>query len=830
MTWQARIEDAAKERRLVALVGAGPSMAAPANLPSWPGLLAEMATHMDGFQPTRAALMREETAAGRLLDAAELYADSDRVPPPERAKFFRNRFDTAASVVPESVRIIASLPCAHWVTTNFDNNLYHILKTDDVELVTRDRLSNAISLWNQKRFLVHLHGRALDYESLVYRRSQYHAIGRETGFRDLVKEMFTRDTVLAIGYSFGDPDISLVLEFIRSELSAAVRHGHVYLHPSDRPPPAQELLAACGFEFVTYDPANDHQELYAWLRRFASKPSASGPSTMPYTSTATSDQLALASIVNALSVRSTGARPDLVVSESLVLRALGGQILSRSQLIERVARLATSSIATAEKFVDMGLTALKADNRAREEASQIELTCAPSEVPTGLAVVVEAVETRLKSLRRVYASTDASRRSIRAVVSRVLVSQGMGIAKSLVNEDPPDMYNIERQLGAALAIEALDPALREPLREALLGVLADPSAEVSRELFSLAHSAFVLESVFLNPTDPLPATALNWIVFLDSNVMLRVMCPVSPQGATFGEVLRRLQLIGTPLRMLGPFIHEIIEHAQDELQRVKTADIRNIKQLEDYLAYLDAGLLSPLTLWWAATCRKSGFRGFEPFIDDVGFRSEQRLTARLKSYGVEVVGQDANARFDNSKRETLWDDLRQFRPGDQGTIAKRKLRRNEATQVLWLEMLRGNGQRGWFVSIDGQLRQALKVISRGDYAGYVVTPAAWAHLLSGLDWRDIEFSGFTEMMWSLPAPTLGDKLTELVLRRIVDSPLLASVEPEVLRDRVEAHFDDNRFAAPIQDDNQSQLMDIARQLVPKTADAVLDSFARGKGK
>jgi len=261
-----RVLDAVADDSLVILVGAGASMAPPCCLPGWAALLEKMAAHAAGFQETRAALIREEANAGNLLGAAEIYADDDRVPKVERAAFFRKLFDTKKEALPEIYKIAAAIPARHWMTTNFDNNLKHALAGADVEIVSNPSFAPILSLWTEKQFCLHLHGRAFDYESLVYKRSHYERIKDNAHYRELVKRMFLESMVLALGYSFSDPDFLHMVRYVAEDLAGAGGRAHVVLTADPGSLPG-DLLRSANFEIVRYRADDSHAECVELLRQ-----------------------------------------------------------------------------------------------------------------------------------------------------------------------------------------------------------------------------------------------------------------------------------------------------------------------------------------------------------------------------------------------------------------------------------------------------------------------------------------------------------------------------------------------------------------------------------
>jgi hypothetical protein len=225
---------------------------------------------------------------------------------------------------------------------------------------------------------------------------------------------------------------------------------------------------------------------------------------------------------------------------------------------------------------------------------------------------------------------------------------------------------------------------------------------------------------------------------------------------------------------------------------------------------------------------------FWDFAQKKMLSSSARLEQLLNNMGIHIEGYGITQVLDTSQRETLWDDLRKWK-GDH-SASGRRLRRNEATQVEWMVRLRTSGTRAWFLSIDGQLRRALLSLRRGYYAGFVMTPTAWAHQIADLHWGEIDLSGFSALMWSFPAKTVEERAQELVLRKLLtEHPEAVGLDPEWLRDRVEDLFSRGGLAASLpasiseeeaDPDEEAGFKTAIDNILPAAVSAILDQMGK----
>jgi hypothetical protein len=834
-----RLKEAVEKDRLVVVVGAGPSMEAPTHLPSWHEFVEKMCTFAQQFAVERAALMRAELQAGDLLAAADPFADHDRIPRSERARFFRQLFDSARPP-PEIYKTIASLPARHWITTNFDNNLRHAVESRvqesvaagvkyEVEVVSNNTLRPVLSLWNEKHFAVYINGRAMDYDSIVYSTPTYQRLQAQNDYRALLRRMFLESTCLFYGFSLTDPGFRETIRYVGRELGGASVGTHFAIAAGDRDD--DEDLRKANVVLVHCNDAHGARGALIQIGA-ALPPKASRPPTL----IARSQRDDFRDLVSVFMSVADPAR------QTTFQNAAGAVIVSiareapepQSAVVYRLSERVHAPYETANRMflaakgylIDKKLLIEEADNKFRRGA-------APKASGVSIDKVVSAVDARARSYRSGVKSSSHVKQAIRDVIAYVMLGQGMTLARAFANQDQPEAYALIPLIDDALREAVPDePQLVDPLRTSVLEVLSHPDAECSVVLFQLAHAAYAMESVFLNPLGVDLGRALSWRIYLDSNVGLRLLAPGDPQHRPLEELVRQCERVGAPLFMLFPFLEEMAGQVEVVRRTVQELGIKTLANLRNYAADLRPENRSPILNWYvAATASK--FEAFDDFSRRVGINSIPRIQKALEGLGIKIDGRNATRDLDTSTRETLWDALRQWRGGEK-TLSGRRLRRNEATQIEWLVRLRDAGTRSWFLSVDGRLRQALTFIFDGRYAGFVMTPTAWAHRMAELHWGELEMAGFTEMMWSLPEPTTSQRLEHAVLRRVLeDNPRARELDAEELRDRVERLFVGQTYVDGLDAienpvDQARAFEDVLKQIMPKAVAEILDEMGAEK--
>ena len=835
--WASAIEgvtSAAGRGELVVFVGTGPSTEAPAHLPDWPGLLERMATILDDRQPTRAAVLREEAAAGNYLKAADEFSNCAKLTKRERLDFVCSVFDLKKDALPPVYKLIASLPAAHWITTNFDPLLHFALQDQAPEVQaltnTDEALNSLLSLWSDKRFLLHLHGRAFESETLVLDSDSFRRLAERTRYRHLMERVFCNATVLFYGYSCADPDVREILRFVAEELSGATRSSH-YLLSSSQGVAQDGLLHAANVNVVRYSAENGHSAAKEFLREVASRTRHPGaPAVLP---TERAEELrSLAALFLAISGSHDRESSYAAASAAVIQGVATSETLLQTDLISRIAHFVHVPISTAARMMQSGLALLERKGLACRDGDQV-LVEALKGVQEAHAPFVDAVELRLRSHYSLYRSTDTSRVAIKGCVSHVMLAQGLTVARSFVNEDNVRAYDLEALVREAVRAAAnVSAEISAPLTQSICEIVREPDPQSAQALFGLAHAAYALENLFLNPVDRPLATTLHWKIFLDSNIVLRLLSPAARQGASFRELVDRLRRLGVPLALLWPFLEECVEHAQGAGRVLKAVGVRDESGLRDYLATLRRDEWSPVVEWFLGDVVSSGWKPFSTFLEESDLASTAKLASRLSRLGITCEEPTVRRVVDTSERETLWAELREWRR-DQSSKG-RTLRRNEASQVEWMVRLRADGTRAWFLSIDGQLRRALVSLRRGFYAGFVMTPTALAHSLTELRWGDVDLSGFTAMMWTLPSRTPVQRAEDLLMRQLLERADLSDLDADWLRDRVENEISRNGVVVLLasgepagpDEGQEADFVSTLQAIMPKSVDRLLDEIAR----
>lgn len=187
-------------------VGAGLSMAS--GLPSWKELVAPLRATMTDL-PNDQEFTPEQIAGWYEIDAGR----------PALVEHLRN---TLIDATPSPChRLLAGLPVDLFLTTNFDNLLEQSLDHPDV--IVNDVDFSALDD-PTKRQLIKIHGDFRDAASIVFTKSDYdHYLENRPAIAETIRLTLMRRTVLFIGYSFNDRNLTAILSQVGRRLGEMQR-------------------------------------------------------------------------------------------------------------------------------------------------------------------------------------------------------------------------------------------------------------------------------------------------------------------------------------------------------------------------------------------------------------------------------------------------------------------------------------------------------------------------------------------------------------------------------------------------------------------------------
>lgn len=273
ITLPAELIEAVRQRKCAVLVGAGLSQGA--GFPGWKQLLDGLITSAVKANELN---RRRGTELRKILDrpdhylmvAEDLYEALGRE---ELKKKIGEKFLDATIQPTEAHRAIVSLPFSLAITTNYDQLLeISYARANDGRQPSTYTYSEATdfadALWAKRFFLLKAHGDAARSTSLILSSKDYRQlVRRAAGYHALMSAIFTTHTVLFLGASLDDPEVTLLLEYLHDSFhGGGQRHFALVPTASFSNVVAKRWLRDFRVDCIRYQATSGHPEVHEFLR------------------------------------------------------------------------------------------------------------------------------------------------------------------------------------------------------------------------------------------------------------------------------------------------------------------------------------------------------------------------------------------------------------------------------------------------------------------------------------------------------------------------------------------------------------------------------------
>jgi len=271
-----RVIEAAKQRNLVPLVGAGISRQAGDAFPSWIELLKfmkERALAGEFITDAEAAEMEMLLASGKLLMVAEAIRTS--LPPDEYESILEEKFRPVGIKPAEIHTALFRLRPPLILTTNYDlllEDAYayefeqapNVYTYRDAPVVQRSLQTSRVT---ERPVIFKLHGSIDEPSELILSERDYRRlIYQQTGYRSLLSALFITHVVVMLGFSFSDRELMLLLETLRESLKHRNNPDFIFLPAgSAGRVEARRLREDFGIQVIPYEPSEGHPEVLQFI-------------------------------------------------------------------------------------------------------------------------------------------------------------------------------------------------------------------------------------------------------------------------------------------------------------------------------------------------------------------------------------------------------------------------------------------------------------------------------------------------------------------------------------------------------------------------------------
>lgn len=268
----------------VLFIGSGISVWS--GLPSWNGLIKELAIFLESFGED-AGLVRSEAQRGELLQAASY--GFDKLTKPQIGEFIRSVCHCGIAKPHDIHRKIISLGPRSFVTTNYDNLIEESLRQWLPDHYFRPPVTNRhltemaeVVHARANNFVFKPHGDAADSESIILTREQYRQLlpeGERHAALESLKMILATRPVVYLGFGLRDPDFLYMRDLLANTYKGGTR-DHFAIMADISEAENDYWKKNYGIHLINYstiereDGTRDHTALLGLLDSLLEKPSA----------------------------------------------------------------------------------------------------------------------------------------------------------------------------------------------------------------------------------------------------------------------------------------------------------------------------------------------------------------------------------------------------------------------------------------------------------------------------------------------------------------------------------------------------------------------------
>lgn len=262
-----------KEKRGGLFVGAGLSKGV--GLPDWYQLLEELIERVKVQIPKSddyAAQCKDllKSPANYLTLAQEL---REKLGTDEFNKYIRERFVDKRPEPNDVFKLLIELPYNFIITTNYDyliEDAYAFVYRRNAKVYTYQKpQAMADNVWNRYPFILKAHGDADEPDKIILSDKDYRSlIHNSIGYKSILQVLFTTSTILFLGTSLTDPELLLLLGFLRNAYhEGGPKHYALMNETQVKDIVAERWRKDYGINIITYDPIDKHIQVFEFLQQ-----------------------------------------------------------------------------------------------------------------------------------------------------------------------------------------------------------------------------------------------------------------------------------------------------------------------------------------------------------------------------------------------------------------------------------------------------------------------------------------------------------------------------------------------------------------------------------
>lgn len=741
---------------------AGAGVSARAKLPVWSSYLEYLAQVIEPKERLIADLIRKRINEDSFLLAAHYYKTCTEIPKGERyeklaAPFKSEKYD-AKNIYP-----LLHLPFTSIVTTNYDRALHDAYANINGKAALPIELDSSLksAFFLTDFFIARIHGRAELPETMILDEDDYKKLYQDAAYSDFLQSLFMQRRCVFLGFSFTDPAITRILNFIAERGVLPKKHFAVV------PESARSLIEQMSqrnIELVLYDSRDDHNVLWDGIDQARQLLTAGAMEvTQHQSSFETARRLLAVCYARAKMAEHSFALKNIIVQGIIIseiergttnVTDLPGRLQKYISLKQEEAAVLVSS--AIDVLVDKEICLCDGDDIVivNKMVDFEELSPAP--------ILVTSIINRLM-VREQYDVKPEIRIALKRIVEEVLIQRGFDLgaefAGARFSSDLDPSSTIQKAIERNLPTYWHDR--KSQIADAFLDLIRRPTHAEELLLAEVGRVSFGVEMVLQAGRSMMYQSSLPEMVYLDASVVLPAILPGHPYQRAYVQALDKLQQAleteGTAATILiaDVFLNEIVTHRRNAINLVAEFGLEDKEVLRRRIQYYGADSGNVFVGAYSSWIARNGTGTFERFLDEEApYVSEDSLTDFLKNMGIKVASTKPRSQEDTRLYELMKDRLLDgYERTEFGLVDRDRkalvLKKHEAAQVALLLGAIKEGRRAILVTADKLLRRVVKGLGIRELGDSLISHRNLVQLIDLLVGVPVDPSSLSRLLWTV---------------------------------------------------------------------------------
>lgn len=734
---------------------AGAGVSAKAGLPTWGGLIKRLAETCRSRDLNLYHAIVGSVDRNRLLPAATQLFTAD-VPVGDLHQSLEEilkHYDAA------QLQCLARLPFKYAVTTNYDRALHDAFAKENgsspPDFFYPDSSLGRIPYDQDFFYVARLHGRVETPESPVLTEEHYRILSATASYEDALRDLFTKQNLLFVGFSFLDPAIETALAKVARSVSAIQKGRHLALVPDDAPALLLREFSNRNITVVPYKADEKHTVLWKALCEVANgfKKTKIKPPVQPTDPFATTKRYLASCYARFKLARHMNSLRDTVI-EGIV----SNEIISKSGRLtatdiaktvsELLAIPSNESTKLAQKAIyslvrlklcEIGDTLIKWIGPA-DSKSQPELELLTQGVINRLAIQSPG---SLKSVKPEY---------LAMLLENTIVQRGWDLGAAFASNQFPT------QLKLATVVRRSSPPAEFPadaVIRAIESLLMNPETREAVALAQLGRISFALELVVRSPRDAaFHAATLPESVYLDANVLMPAIVDGHPYKSVYDAAISALiraadhARIGVEVVANRVVLEEILSHRHRGIEQMMGGEAIDKAILRNEVLFYGSENLNVYRAGYAGILASDNDMDFKDYIGKYAPYSTQLLLQQfLEKKGITVAERPPDERYNLAYAHLLHELEKGYAQMQSIERKEARLIAHDALQLAKLQVDLENGRRAIFVTADRRLRDVVEHSRFSMLSNAMISHVGLANLIDLVVGIDDQSAGAAKLMW-----------------------------------------------------------------------------------